>query len=93
MEITFMNLLILALAVEIVTNAVKNYLKPVQSKGYTTIAAAILGVVLCWAGNVGIFNANGIEFIGTYPIVDYVVTGLIVSRVAGLLNGLSKKLA
>lgn len=93
MEGTFMNLLILALAVEIATNAIKNYLKPVQSKGYTTLAAAILGVALCWAGNVGVFAANGVEFASTYPIIDYIATGLIVSRAAGILNGLSKKLS
>ncbi len=89
MEGSFMNLLVLALAVEVVTNLFKNYVKPL--KGYTTWVAGALGILLCILTEVGLFSANGVDL--WYSFIDYCATGVIVARLAGVINDLSKKLS
>jgi hypothetical protein len=90
MESAFTNLLILGLLIEVITNLVKNYAPAVKKKGYTTLVAGLIGIALCFLTETGSVSATGAVI--SYPWLDYLLTGVLLSRAAGLLNDLSKKL-
>jgi hypothetical protein len=83
--------MVLALVIEVITNLFKNYIPAIKSKGYVPLIAGILGAGLCLLTSTGIITATGIEI--AWPWVDYVITGIVISRGAGVVNDLAKKLA
>jgi len=84
----FMTFLVLAFLVEVVTNLGKNYVKVL--KPYTPWVAGVLGILLCIFTEASLFDANGISAAWAYA--DYGASGIIVARLAGIINDLSKKL-
>lgn len=84
----FITLLVLAFLVEVVTNLGKNYVKAL--KPYTPWVAGVLGILLCVYTKASLFDANGID--SAYAYIDYGASGIIVARLAGIINDLSKKL-
>lgn len=90
MEVTFTNLLVLALLLEVTTNLVKNFAPAVSKRTSTPLVAGVLGAVLCFLTNTGVISATGVVI--SYPWLDYVLTGVVIARGAGLLNDLGKRL-
>ena len=86
MEIT--TLIIIALLVEaIVENIKTTYENGING---TRIIALILAIVICILTQTGIFLLLGIDF--TLPIVDYILTGIVVSRGANFVNDIISKI-
>jgi hypothetical protein len=91
MEYSFTNLLVLAFVVEVITNFIKNYVPAVKKNGYVSLVAGALGALLCVLTATGIMENTGIEM--PYPWLDQLITGVILSRGAGVVHDLSKTLA
>lgn len=91
MESSLTDLLILALVVEVVTNLAKNYIPTLKTKGATSLVAGVLGAVLCIVTSTGVLAATGIEI--SYLWLDHITTGVIIARIAGIINDLSQKLS
>lgn len=91
MEFSFTNLLVLAFIVEVVTNFIKNYVPVIRKRGLTSLAAGIVGMLLCLLTSTGILETTGI--VVPYVWLDYIITGIVLSRGAGLINDLSGRLA
>lgn len=86
MEIT--TLIIIAVLVEaIVENIKTTYENGING---TRIIALILAIVICILTQTGIFLLLGIDF--TLPIVDYILTGIVVSRGANFVNDIISKI-
>lgn len=86
MEIT--TLIIIAILVEaIVENIKTTYENGING---TRIIALILAIVICILTQTGIFLLLGIDF--TLPIVDYILTGIVVSRGANFVNDIISKI-
>lgn len=86
MEIT--TLIIIAILVEaIVENIKTTYENGING---TRIIALILAIVICILTQTGIFLLLGIDF--TIPIVDYILTGIVVSRGANFVNDIISKI-
>lgn len=86
MEIT--TLIIIAILVEaIVENIKTTYENGINA---TRIIALILAIVICILTQTGIFLLLGIDF--TLPIVDYILTGIVVSRGANFVNDIISKI-
>lgn len=86
MEIT--TLIIIAILVE----AIVENIKTIYENGIngTRIIALILAIVICILTQTGIFLLLGIDF--TLPIVDYILTGIVVSRGANFVNDIISKI-
>ncbi len=67
-------LIFMALVVEFLTAVFKNLI----SDRYTQIVSVSIGILLCTVYQLGIFSAMGLET--NFLIVDYVLSGVIVSR-------------
>jgi len=82
---------VLALAVlsEIITNLIKT-LAPNLDKAYIPPIAGIVGIILSWLTSVGLFSTLGIPV--KYALVDYLLTGVIVSRGANIVHDLADRL-
>lgn len=91
MENSFTNLIVLAFVVEVITNFAKNYFPIVKQKSYTPLVAGVLGALLCLLTGTGILENTGVEI--PYPWLDQIITGIVLSRGAGVLHDLSKRLA
>lgn len=79
----------LAVIVEVVTNAIKAtlpFVKGGQEKNGSRITATVVGITLCITTNVGILNKVNIEI--SYDILDYIITGIIISRGANTVHDL-----
>ena len=83
---------VLALAVlsEIITNFIKT-LAPSLDKSYIPPIAGIVGIILSWLTCVGIFSTLDVPV--KYAVVDYILTGVIVSRGANIVHDLADKLS
>jgi hypothetical protein len=69
--------LVLSVIVEVVTNGIKAafpYLKGNNSR----IIAAVIGISLCITTRIGILNKLDVYM--DYVIIDYIVTGIVISR-------------
>ncbi len=81
--------LLLAVLTEIITNMIKTIVPKIDKTHIPTIAGAI-GIMLAWLTGVGLFNTLGIPL--KIPTIDYLLTGIIVSRGANVVHDLAKKL-
>lgn len=79
----------LAVLSEIITNMVKTIV-PNLDKVFITTVAGLIGIILAWLTNVGIFNTLDIPV--KYILVDYVLTGIIISRGANFVHDIADKL-
>jgi len=80
----------LALLSEIITNFIKT-LVPNLDKAYIPTIAGVVGIILSWLTCVGIFNTLDVPV--KYVAVDYILTGIIVSRGANLVHDLADRLS
>jgi hypothetical protein len=83
----FAALFFLAILVEAVTEIAKAAV-PVIGGTYSWIISVICGVALTVSTGIGLLQTVGVAI--AYPIVDYIVTGIIISRGANYLHDLSQ---
>lgn len=74
--------ILLAVIVEIITNVFKAIFPVIKGKGEnkkgSQLTAAVIGIILCLTTQIGILNKLNINIY--YPVLDYIITGLIISR-------------
>jgi len=71
---------LLAVIVEVATNGLKAafpFIKGKQKNG-SRITSAVVGTALCLTTHIGILQNMNIEV--SHPVLDYVITGIIISR-------------
>jgi hypothetical protein len=90
LEISFTNLTVLAFTIEVLTNFFKNFFPSIKKNKYTTLVAGVIGALLCTLTATGILGMCGIDL--PYLWLDYALTGIVLSRGAGVINDLSKYL-
>lgn len=74
---------------EVLTNFIKTLI-PSLNRVYVPIVAGLVGIALSWTTNIGIFSALDIPIKST--ILDYIITGILISRGANLVHDLAKTL-
>jgi hypothetical protein len=82
-------ILVLAIIVEFTTEIVKNIAPSIRGQ-YSRIIAVLIGMILCVTTRNGILSTFGIYIL--YPIIDYILTGLIISRGSNIVHDLISKL-
>ncbi|MBT9133783.1 MAG: hypothetical protein DDT38_00509 [Firmicutes bacterium] len=84
MELTSI-LAFLAVIVEQVVGIIKSAFPKVRNH-YAALAAIVVGIALCVGTRVGVLSALNVPI--AYRILDYVVSGLLISRGANLIHDL-----
>lgn len=82
-------ILLLALVVEFATEIIKGILK--VKKGLSKALAILLGMIFCVSTQTGLLQVFGLETF--YPLIDYLVTGLIISRGSNIIHDLISRLS
>ena len=82
-------ILLLALVVEFATEIIKSLLK--IKKSLSKALAILLGMILCVSTQTGLLQVFGLETF--YPLIDYLVTGLIISRGSNIIHDLFSRLS
>lgn len=85
----FAQLIIIAILVE----AIWENLKMVYDKkkvNFNMIGSLCLSIIICSLARINIFEIVGISL--TFPVIGYIMTGIIVSRGANFVNDLFSKL-
>jgi hypothetical protein len=77
-------LIFMSVVVEALTAIFRHFISGRASE----IVTIVVGITLCFAYNVGIFTILGLET--KYPIVDYVISGIIISQGSHALSELFK---
>jgi hypothetical protein len=70
-------IMVLTVIVEVLTNGVKSIFPVLKGNSSRFIAAAI-GILICVYTNIGIFSRMEISI--EYKLIDYIITGIIISR-------------
>ncbi|KAF0197470.1 MAG: hypothetical protein FD169_452 [Bacillota bacterium] len=70
-------ILLLAIVVEQVTNIIKSALPAIRDE-WSRVSAIFVGIILCFATRIGILADLNVPVV--YPAVDYIITGLLISR-------------
>ena len=78
-------IVLLAIVVEQVTNIIKGAV-PVIRDEWSRLTAIIVGIILCFATQVGVLAELNVPIV--FPAVDYIVTGLLISRGSNFLHDL-----
>ncbi len=86
---TLTTFLVLAIIVEFSTEIFKNLLPPVRGQ-YSRLIAVLIGMILCLTTKSGILASFDIHPL--YPQVDYLLTGLIISRGSNIIHDLVSRL-
>ncbi|MEW6243913.1 MAG: hypothetical protein AB1497_06595 [Bacillota bacterium] len=81
--------IVLAVIVEILTEILKTLLPVIQGNA-CRYAAALIGIGLALGARVGIFEAFGMPL--SSPFLDYLVTGLLISRGSNLVHDIMSRL-
>ncbi|NLY55132.1 MAG: hypothetical protein GX058_01330 [Firmicutes bacterium] len=79
------NLLALALFTEVLTNMAKNIFPDITGI-WSNLVAAIFGMAICLGTQTGFFSLAGMSL--NPPLVDYLLTGLIVARGSNFVHNL-----
>ncbi|MFW6006480.1 MAG: hypothetical protein ACOCQ5_00725 [Halanaerobiales bacterium] len=74
---SFTIILVLAVIVEVVTNGVKAAF-PFLKGNRSRIIAAVIGIFICISTRIGILQRLEINM--QYQIIDYILTGIVISR-------------
>lgn len=72
----------------VVVEALTAVFRQLVSKRATQLVSIMVGITLCCAYQVGIFRSMGLET--SYPYVDYLVSGIIISQGSNALSQLFK---
>ena len=86
-------ILLLAIIVEVVTNAIKAafpFVKGGEEKNGSRITATVVGILLCITTRVGILKNLNIDI--SLEILDHIITGIIISRGANAVHDLASTL-
>jgi type IV secretory pathway VirB2 component (pilin) len=86
---TLTTFLVLAVIVEFSTEIFKNLLPSIRGH-YSRLIAVLFGMILCLTTKSGILAGFNIHPL--YPQVDYLITGLIISRGSNIIHDLVSKL-
>ncbi len=81
-------IVVLALVVEFSTEVIKNIFS--LKKGLGKAVAILIGMILCVSTQTGLLMVFGLDTF--YPIIDYLVTGLIISRGSNIIHDLVSRL-
>jgi len=82
-------IVVLAVIVEFTTEIVKSIFPSVRSR-YSRIIAVLLGMILCVSTQNGLLGIFGIT--SPIPLLDYLLTGIIISRGSNIFHDLVTKL-
>lgn len=82
--------LAIAFLTEVLTNALKSA-APNLNRCYIPLAAGIVGVALAWSTGIGVLSTLRIPV--RFLALDYLVTGIIISRGANIVHDLAKTLS
>ncbi|NLM51371.1 MAG: hypothetical protein GX197_00885 [Firmicutes bacterium] len=82
-------IVVLAVIVEFTTEIVKSIFPSVRSR-YSRVIAVLLGMILCVSTKNGLMEIFGIT--SPLPVLDYLLTGVIISRGSNILHDLVSKL-
>ncbi len=80
----------IAFLVEVLTNTIKASL-PGLNRQYIPFVAGSLGVALAWGTGVGVLSTLQIPV--RHILLDYLVTGVVISRGANMVHDLAKTLS
>lgn len=80
----------IAFVVEVLTNTIKTAL-PGLNRQYMPFIAGCLGVTLAWGTGIGVLGT--LEISVRHLVVDYLVTGIVISRGANIVHDLAKTLS
>ncbi|MFW5981460.1 MAG: hypothetical protein ACOCRU_02665 [bacterium] len=79
--------LLLAVIVEVLTNSIKAIIPSIKEgykKNGSRIASAVVGITLCITTRIGIIS--NLDIFISYKIIDYIITGIIISRGANAVH-------
>ncbi|NLJ80300.1 MAG: hypothetical protein GX335_04680 [Firmicutes bacterium] len=80
----------IAFLVEVLTNTIKTIV-PNLNRKHIPFVAGLLGVVLAWSTGIGLLAALQIPI--KHALLDYLVTGVVISRGANIVHDLAKTLS
>ena len=82
-------IVVLAIIVEFSTEIIKNILPSIRGT-HSRLLAALIGMILCVTTRNGILSSFNIYPL--YPQIDYILTGLIISRGSNIIHDMVSKL-
>ena len=82
--------LAIAFVVEVLTNTIKTVLPSLDTR-YLPFLSGVLGVALAWVTGVGVLST--LEIPVRHIVLDYLVTGVVISRGANIVHDLAKTLS
>lgn len=80
----------IAFLVEVLTNTIKTAI-PKLNRQYIPLIAGCLGVTMAWGTGIGVLTT--LEIPVRHVLVDYLVTGIVISRGANMVHDLAKTLS
>ncbi|HHT90199.1 MAG: hypothetical protein QM451_11570 [Bacillota bacterium] len=90
MEQLLGKVLAIAFVVEVITNVIKNALPNLDTR-YLPFLSGVVGVCLAWATGIGVLST--LEIPVRYLLLDYLVTGVVISRGSNIVHDLAKTLS
>jgi len=90
MEQLLGKVLAIAFVVEVLINTVKVALPNLDTR-YLPFLSGVLGVALAWATGIGVLST--LEIPTRHLALDYLVTGIVISRGANIVHDLAKTLS
>ena len=84
------SIFLLAIITEQTTDIIKQAVPQIRN-GYSRLVSIAIGVLLCVSTRMGVLVELNVPVI--YPVVDYVLTGLLISRGSNFLHSLVTLLA
>jgi len=85
----FTTIMVLAIIVEFSTEIIKSVL-PSMRGNYSRLIAIFIGIILCLSTRSGLLSVFRIYPL--YPQIDYLLTGLIISRGSNIIHDLLAKI-
>jgi len=81
-------LVVFAFITEVVTDIIKAAIPSL--KKYSRLIAMLVGILLCVTTDMGIISGFGIKI--NYPLIDYVISGITISRGSNVIHDLLSKI-
>ncbi len=84
--ISFSSLAILTLLTEEITNIFKSSFPKIVTRSRKSLVAILVGILLAISTKAGLLSTLGFNI--TYPLIDFIATGVIISRGSNFLHDL-----